>query len=92
MMLVEKIEKRGESTSPSILALRLAVLQTPPRLHRTYDHIGECLKKLDPDYSIFKDTLASLRKSALDERFDLETKAREPEKQFEDWIWHIAEA
>jgi hypothetical protein len=49
------------------------------------------LKKLDPDYSVFKDTLASLRKSALDEQFDLESKAREPEKRFEDWIWHIAE-
>ena len=91
MMLLEKIEKQGDSTSPSILLLRLAVVQAPPRLHRTYDHIGECLKKLDPDYSVFKDTLASLRKSALDEQFDLESKAREPEKRFEDWIWHIAE-
>ena len=91
-MLVEKIEKQGESTSRSILALRLAVVQAPPRLYRTYDHIGDCLNKLDPDYSVFKDTLASLRKSAIDERFDLESKAREPEKQFEDWIWHIAEA
>jgi len=27
----------------------------------------------------------------MEERFSLESNAREPEKQFEDWIWNVIE-
>jgi hypothetical protein len=91
MMLIEKIDENGDPTLRSALALQVAITKAPPRLYQTFDHVREFLKKRDPEFAAFEDALDALRETAMKERFSLESKAREPEKQFEDWIWHVFE-
>jgi len=91
MMLIEKIDDEGDPSLRSALALQVAITKAPPRLYQTYDLVREFLKKRDPDFAAFEGALGALRETAMKERFSLESKAREPEKQFEDWIWHVFE-